>query len=94
MVLTISTLAGCSEKPEVRPERETWDLIRIEGTRVGHAHARLFRETRDGRPVVRVVGRQHLAIERFNQPTEVDITFTNIETPQGKLIEFETEITL
>jgi len=89
-----SDAASRAAEDSGRLERETWDIVRIEGTQVGYAHTRLLRQTRDGREVFRVEARQHLRVERFGEPTEVDVAFTSVETPDGKLIELQTEMSL
>jgi len=77
-----------------RLDRETWDIIRIEGTQVGYAHTRLFRQSRNGQEVFRIEARQHMSVERFGEPTEVDVRSSSIETPDGKMIELRTEMSL
>jgi len=86
--------ASPAAEDSARLKRETWDIVRIEGTQVGYAHTRLLRQSRDGRGVFRVEARQHLRVERFGEPTEVDVAFTSVETPDGKLIELDTEMSL
>ncbi len=93
-VATTALIAGCADAPQTGPERETWDIIRIDGVRVGHAHARLFRETQHDREVFRVETQQCLTVERFGEKTFVEIRSTSIETPDARLISFETEMAL
>jgi hypothetical protein len=71
--------------------RETWDIITIQGSRVGYVRNRVTRTQHEGRPAVRIEGLHHLVFTRGGDRTTQEIHFTSLETPDGKLIEFQTE---
>ena len=73
-------------------EGETWDVYYIQGARVGHGRTKITHADKSGRKVVRIEAFNRLSIQRFGQPTEQDIRFTSVDTPEGKLLEIETEI--
>jgi hypothetical protein len=71
--------------------RETWDVVTIQGARVGYIQTRVTRGQYQGRPAVRVEGVHHLVIMRAGDPSTQEIRFVSLETPAGKLIQFQTE---
>lgn len=75
-----------------RPLRETWDIMTIQGSRVGYGQTRVSRTTRDGRELMRIESVQHLDILRFGQRAQQEISFSSLETPDGKLLEFESTV--
>ncbi len=100
--LLISLLAvGCSDAPPATTQqagsladRETWNIYTIAGTRVGYGHTTISHTSRSGRKIVQIEGLNHLAVKRFGERTEQEIRFKSTETPDGKLIEFHSEIQL
>jgi hypothetical protein len=88
--------AGCSKSAsdEVRPlpERETWDVWRMQDAQVGHAQTTIRHIAKDGRDLVKVDQSVDVAVQRFGQKTEQKIHISNTETPDGRLLDFQTEI--
>jgi hypothetical protein len=82
---TLPTLTSAGET------RETWDIVTMQGARVGYVHTRVTRGQYQGRSAVQVVGVQHLVITRGGDRSTQEIRFTSLETPDGKLIQFQTE---
>ena len=74
------------------PDRETWDVFRIQGIRIGYGRTAFGRATQDGRELVKVAGDIHLAVEREGQSAQQAIRFTSTETLQGALVGFESEL--
>jgi hypothetical protein len=73
-------------------DRETWEIYTIQGTRVGYGRTAVKQVSAGGRRQLQVEGLQHLSIKRFNQRTEQEMSFTSSETPEGGLVEFQSEI--
>jgi hypothetical protein len=71
--------------------RETWDIVTIQGSRVGYVQTQVARGAHQGRPAVRIEGLNHLVLTRGGDRSSQDIHFVSLETPDGKLIEFQTE---
>lgn len=71
--------------------RETWDVVTIQGARVGYIQTRVTRGQYQGQPAVRIEGVHHLVILRAGDPSTQEIRFVSLETPDGKLIQFQTE---
>ena len=101
------SLAGCAKSPPTASEagaapaaaqsapivvRESWDVYLLQGTRIGYGHTVERRDVEAGQPVVCTEGLNHLAVKRAGQTTTEDIRAKSIETPQGKLIRFESEV--
>jgi len=74
------------------PDRETWEILSIQGTRVGYVHATYRNVTESGRKLVRIEVVTHLAVKRFGELSEQNTRHTGTETPDGKLIEYTAEI--
>ncbi|MFH1264809.1 MAG: transglutaminase family protein [Planctomycetota bacterium] len=83
---------GQSAKSGAPPEGGTWYVCLIGGSRVGYERSALTEFTRDGRKLLRVERLSHMAIKRSGQEIELDVQFTSIETPDGRLIEFDGEL--
>ncbi len=88
------TQTSASNTPSVAPLRDVWDVIYMQGQRVGHVHTTVTRETRGGQEALRVDCLNQLTIARGQQSTQQRIRCVSLETPDGKLLEFETEITM
>lgn len=85
---------GCTKSPPTAaPEqvRETWDIYRLQGKRIGYGHTTVYRETESGQQLVRTESVNHLAVKRGGQTTEEDIRGASTETPEGQLIRFESD---
>jgi transglutaminase-like putative cysteine protease len=92
MYLGCSRPAALSSDSGLLPEGETWEVLSIQGTRVGYGNTAISYATEQDRKVMRIEGLQHLAIQRFGQTTEEDVSFNSLEALDGKLISFETEV--
>jgi hypothetical protein len=73
-------------------EREAWDVIYMQGKRIGYCHstARLVKEA--DKEVMRTEAAAHLSLRRGADTVQQDITSLSIETPGGKLLRFESDI--
>jgi hypothetical protein len=91
---------GCAKAPPATPAshpvavRDAWDIYFMHGKRIGYAHtqATLQRDADLGRDLVDVERLDHLAVKRDGQMTEQDIRTRSVETPEGVLVRFETEM--
>jgi len=83
---------GAAEAVAPNKERESWDILLLQGKRVGYAHttARLVAES--GRQILRTEDLARLSLRRGNDTVQQDIRSLSIETPDGKLLRFESEI--
>lgn len=73
-------------------DRETWDILAIRGVRVGCQHTAIRTFDNAGRRTIRVEQTTHMAIERFGEATVQDLSCSCTETPQGRLLDFRSEI--
>ena len=74
------------------PIRDDWDVYLMQGKRIGYGHVTVRHETTAHRNLLRTDSLNHLAVKREGQTTEEDIRGMSIETPQGELIRFESEV--
>lgn len=86
--------AAAPAAPRADLVRDVWDVINMQGQRVGYTHTTVARENRSGQEVLRIDCLNHLAIARGRDSTEQDIRCTSQETPDGRLLEFTSEITM
>jgi hypothetical protein len=73
-------------------ERETWSVCRILGERAGYGRVIIRNKVEDGQPVVKVQGLFRLNVPRFGQVAQVEMGFTDTETPAGVLLDSEYEM--
>jgi hypothetical protein len=66
----------------------------IQGIKVGHAKTVISLSNEGGRDVVRIHHASQLRLERFGQQVEMTLEYHSIQTPDGKLLSFETKTTL
>ncbi len=95
-------VCGCTKTttPEVdavdslQPQDDTWDVYFMQGKRIGYAHTQsaVQHNSKSGRELLRIERLDHLAVKREGQTTEQDIRTISIESPQGRLIRFESEM--
>ncbi|MEE9603926.1 MAG: transglutaminase-like domain-containing protein [Thermoguttaceae bacterium] len=69
-------------------QRDTWDIILMQGKRVGYVHTTLSSAVQSGKKVMVIDQLTHLAVKRFGQSTEQEIRLQSVETPDGGLLEF------
>ena len=77
--------------PQGHP-KQWWEAVYAGGTKIGWGHTALVDIEEDGRKLAQVDSQNHLAVDRDRQRTTIDITTRSIETPDGKLLRFETEM--
>jgi transglutaminase-like putative cysteine protease len=75
--------------PRGTPQRETWEVFCFQGAPVGTVRTRVYRETDNGQPVVRVEGWMRIRALREGKETQQEIQYTDLERPDGQLLRFE-----
>lgn len=73
-------------------EREAWDIIYMQGGRVGYTHSVEREIERDGQKLIAVDNQTKLVAKRFGEALEQTMVFSSLETPQGELREFSTTL--
>jgi len=73
-------------------DREVWDVVYIDDTKVGYAHTRYARGEEGGEPVVTVSSDQQLTVTRFGQATTIQTRYVSWETPDGRVLRFSSEM--
>jgi hypothetical protein len=93
-----AAVAGCgSTVPKPQPQtasngpRETWDVLYMQGKRLGYMRQVERPRTIDGKQVVEIESEMHIGVERFGEKTEPTMSVTTIETPDDRLISFHVE---
>ncbi len=108
LALGLLTPPGCRKCPSTGPEpapaadsaaakasaeaAETWDLYRMQGKRIGYGHTTIRRQSEAGRSLVVTESLNHLSLKRGDETSRQDIRTASVETPDGRLIRFESEI--
>lgn len=108
VICVLWTLAGCSgsksspagsDSPQTEntksadtPQREVWDLCFVQGARVGYLHTAYYQTIEAGKPALRIEGVTQINVKRFGEDTKPRIRCTSIETPEGQLLRFESQM--
>jgi transglutaminase-like putative cysteine protease len=69
-----------------------WEVHEIDGVRIGYGHTAIHRERRGGQEVLRIVRLSKMAIQRSDEEVEMKIDFSSLESPDGRLWEFDTRL--
>jgi hypothetical protein len=106
-VVGLLGLSGCARTAPAAPDpssssddgdasevRDTWDVYFLQGKRVGYGHTTVRRDVEGGQPVLRAETLNHLAVKRDGQTTEENIRSASVETPQGRLIRYQSEMSI
>ncbi|MEN6406211.1 MAG: transglutaminase domain-containing protein [Thermoguttaceae bacterium] len=86
------TAAAHSEQAADSSGREWWEVYRMQGKRIGYGRTTVRDAREADRPIVRVESLNHMAANRAGQTATQDIQTTSVETPDGQLLRFETEV--
>jgi hypothetical protein len=86
------TDAGAS--PRVPPQtaagaREFWEALLVGNARVGYGQTTIRPVQHDGRSLMRIEGFTRLTTQRDGAAATIELGFWCLETPEGRLIEFE-----
>lgn len=97
--LVFSGCTHCSPSSQAEEQspnvpRETWDVYLLQGKRVGHGHTAVSRRREAGREVVQTENASHLSIQRAGQASRQDVRTMSVETPDGRLLRFESEVSM
>ena len=74
------------------PYREDWELCFVQGVRVGYVQTAYYRTSEVGKPALRIEGDMHIAINRNGEETKQQFRSTSLETPEGRLLRFKSEM--
>lgn len=80
--------------PVVPPFRTVWEAHYLQGTKVGYGRTTYYRETLNGKPVVRIASEAVLTVLRFGQPFEQKYRDISWETENGEVVRFESQAEL
>ena len=103
-----TAFCGCSESksppqaPSASPNtaaksadslvREDWELCFVQGVRVGYAQTAYYRTLEAGKPALRIEGDMQIAITRNGEELKQRFQRTSIETPEGRVLRFKSEM--
>ena len=72
--------------------REDWELCFVQGIRVGYVQTAYYRTSEAGKPALRIEGDMRIAIDRNGEEIKQQFHSTSIETPEGRLLRFKSEM--
>lgn len=76
------------------PDEESWDVLFMQGSRVGYNHATQRELQENGRTLLHLEGESQLFVKRFGQPTDVGIRISSLETPEGQVLSLTSDAEL
>ena len=91
---SLAALPSCQKAVATRDPavEETWEAFYLQNAKIGYGHSTVRSINRQGRSLVEVKSLNHLEISRFGQRTEQDVKLSTLETPDGELLEFATDM--
>ena len=92
-LLAALALAGCRHGGGngAQVVEEYYESILLSGSKVGWSHTLRERVVEDGQRLIRTRNESHLTLTRDGEATKQSMVFTCWETPDGKLVRFESE---
>lgn len=81
-----------SAAPKPLQDGEFWEIAFLQGTRIGYGRMTIEHATEADRNVVRFEKTDHLTFKRAGQVTRQEMRTQSVETPQGRLISFESDV--
>jgi transglutaminase-like putative cysteine protease len=91
LVACNATHLAAADAPKVQRE-ESWQVLYLNGQRVGYARMLTDPRERDGKPVVHTGAETHMTIKRFGQTLTMATLLTSEETLDGDLLDFTFEM--
>ena len=73
-------------------DREFWEVMEIDGVKVGYSRLSINQKTRDGEQVVAIDSAGRMKFTREGIPIDLEIRIASVETLDGKLLEFQSRI--
>jgi transglutaminase-like putative cysteine protease len=73
-------------------DREDWELCFVQGIRVGYVQTAYYRTSEASKPALRIEGDMHIALNRNGEEIKQQFRSTSIETPEGRLLRFKSEM--
>jgi hypothetical protein len=93
--LTVSLLPGCrGERAAVPREFDEWEVATFQGQRIGHLHTTVRCVSESGQTRVKVSQSMQVSVRRFGDVTNMGVECSDNETPDGRLIDFESTANL
>ena len=85
-------LSASPETRSVGNPNESWYAMFIQGARVGSGRTSISKVTERGKTLSRIEEEITFSVSRNGQRTDEKIVSTGVETPEGELVRFSTEI--
>jgi hypothetical protein len=85
---------GAEMRVQPLAPRDSWDVYRTQGARIGYGHTTVRRSVEAGREILRTEQVVSLLINRGGEPVKQKIRGMSVETPEGQLLRFESEMLL
>lgn len=75
-------------------EADEWEVATFHGQRIGHLHTTIRCVREDGQTMVKVAQSMQISVTRFGDATNMSVECSDRETPDGRLIDFESTANL
>ena len=92
-VAATSSEPASSDAPQ-GAANEYWEALYFQNAKIGYGHTLIRPFERDGRQMVEVDISNHLEVSRFGQTSKQDFKCRSVETPEGEVLDFSSEVTL
>jgi hypothetical protein len=87
-----SPTATSAPRPTSGIGDETWEVYYLQGSKIGYGQTVVRDVDRAGRSLIETESVNQLKLERYGQPVEQQIALATLETADGQLLEFRTEV--
>jgi hypothetical protein len=87
----VSTASSAPVEGGKSVDQENWEVYYLQGSKIGYGHTTEERVGEGDQARLRYLAETHLAVKRFGDASQQSFTCTSWETPDGKLLNFESE---
>jgi hypothetical protein len=80
--------AAQSQHASQLAEGETWDVLHVQGSKVGYIHTTARSIEEQGRKLIQTEADQRMIVKRFDDVSRPGVQLVSVETPDGQLVRF------
>lgn len=90
--LAAPSAKGTAKAAAPAKEQESWDIMLLQGKRIGYIQNTIRPAVESGRDVLRIESTARISLRRGNDTSQQTMRVLSVETPEGQMLRYESEI--